>query len=337
MKKNDKGLYRTAITINGKRKWFSGKTRKDVMQKIAMYRIEEKESITFGSVAEKWQEDNWDRLRFGSYRTYAPCLERAVQKFGKTDIDKLKPIEIQTWLRDLGRTYAFKTVANHKSIVSQVCDYAIVNLGIDMYNPCDKVKMPAGLKKGTRNALSADERTAILSTTKDENQLAFLILFTGCRLGEALALQIKDIDMKNNVVHITKSVAFHGNQPVIQTTKTENGIRDVPLLSPLKDRLKELNLPREAYIVSGEKPMTKSALYRRWDAFCKAKGIHIDRHTIRHQYATTLYEAGIDAKTAQDLLGHAQIATTMDIYTHISAEKKLKDFMKLETFVANDF
>ena len=337
MKKNDKGLYRTAITINGKRKWFSGKTRKDVMQKIALYRIEEKQSITFGSVAEKWQEDNWDRLRFGSYRTYAPCLERAVQKFGKTDIDKLKPIEIQTWLRDLGRTYAFKTVANHKSIVSQVCDYAIVNLGLDMYNPCDKVKMPAGLKKGTRNALSANERHAILSTTKDENQLAFLILFTGCRLGEALALQMKDIDMKNNVVHITKSVAFHGNQPVIQTTKTENGIRDVPLLSPLKDRLKELNLPGEAYIVSGEKPMTKSALYRRWDAFCKAKGIHIDRHSIRHQYATTLYEAGIDAKTAQDLLGHAQIATTMDIYTHISEEKKLKDFMKLATYVANEF
>lgn len=337
MKKNDKGLYRTAITINGKRKWFSGKTRKDVMQKIALYRIEERNSTTFGSVAEKWQEDNWDRLRFGSYRTYAPCLERAIQKFGKTDIDKLKPIEIQTWLRDLGRTYAFKTVANHKSIVSQVCDYAIVNLGIDMYNPCDKVKMPAGLKKGTRNALSADERTAILSTTKGENQLAFLILFTGCRLGEALALQMKDIDMKNNVVHITKSVAFHGNQPVIQSTKTENGIRDVPLLSPLKDRLKELKLPAEAYIVSGEKPMTKSALYRRWDAFCKAKGIHIDRHSIRHQYATTLYEAGIDAKTAQDLLGHAQIATTMDIYTHISEEKKLKDFMKLATYVANEF
>lgn len=337
MKKNDKGLYRTAITINGKRKWFSGKTRKDVMQKIALYRIEEKQSITFGSVAEKWQEDNWERLRFGSYRTYAPCLERAIQKFGKTDIDKLKPIEIQTWLRDLGRTYAFKTVANHKSIVSQVCDYAIVNLGIDMYNPCDKVKMPAGLKKGTRNALSADERHAILATTKDENQLAFLILFTGCRLGEALALQMKDVDMKNDLVHITKAVAFHGNQPVIQTTKTENGIRTVPLLPPLKERLKELKLPAEAYIVSGEKPMTKSALYRRWDAFCKAKGIHIDRHSIRHQYATTLYEAGIDAKTAQDLLGHAQIATTMDVYTHISEEKKLKDFMKLATYVANEF
>ncbi|MBL2317222.1 site-specific integrase, partial [Klebsiella pneumoniae] len=60
-------------------------------------------------------------------------------------------------------------------------------------------------------------------------------------------------------------------------------------------------------------------------------------HSIRHQYATTLYEAGIDAKTAQDLLGHAQIATTMDIYTHISEEKKLKDFMKLATYVANEF
>lgn len=336
MKKNDKGLYRTAITINGKRKWFSGKSRKTVMQKIAMYRIEEKQSLTFEAVAEQWKEDNWDRLRFGSYRTYAPALERAIKQFGQTDIDKLKPIEIQSWLRELGKTYAFKTVSNHKTIVSQICDYAIVNLGVDMFNPCDRVKMPSGLKKGTRNALSAQERQAILSTTKNELQLGFLILFTGCRLGEALALQMSDIDMKNNLVHITKSVAFHGNQPVIQSTKTENGIRTVPLLPPLKERLEELKLPKEAFICSGEKPMTKSALYRRWDAFCKAKNIKIDRHSIRHQYATTLYEAGIDAKTAQDLLGHAQISTTMDIYTHISEEKKLKDFMKLATYVANE-
>lgn len=336
MYRDKKGIYRETVYINGKRKVFSGKTKKDALLKMALFNIQQKDSLSFETVAEMWKEDNWEKLKFGSYRTYKPCLDRAVLKFGKTAIDKIKPVEVQTWLRDLGQQYAHKTVANHKSIVSQVCDYAIVNLGVDMWNPCDRVKLPSGLKKGTRNALSHEERQAILSTTKNELQLAFLILFTGCRLGEALALQMKDVDMKKNEIHISKSVAFHGNQPVIQSTKTENGIRTVPLLPPLKERLQELKLPTEAFIVSGEKPMTKSALYRRWEKFCKDKGISIDRHSIRHQYATTLYEAGIEPKSAQELLGHAQISTTMDIYTHISEEKKLKDYVKLATYVANN-
>ena len=302
MYKDTIGLYRETIYINGKRKVISGKTRKDVMMKIVALDIKQKEQQKFRSVADLWEEANWDRLRFGSYRTYGPCLRRAVQKFGEKNIDEIKPIEIQSWLRELGQQYAFKTVSNHKCVLSQICDYAIVNLGVDMPNPCDRVKIPSGLKKGTREALSVNERQAILSTTKDELQLGFLILYTGCRLGEALALQMQDVDLKNNIVHITKSVAFHGNQPVISSPKTENSVRTVPLLPPLKERLLELNLPGDAFIVSGEKPLTKSSLYTRWKTFCKRKGIHIDRHSIRHQYATTLYEAGIDAKTAQDLL-----------------------------------
>ena len=333
MYKDKRGLYREMVVINGKRKYFSGKTKKDVALKMMKYNIEQKEQTTVRGVADLWQEANWDRLRFGSLRTYEPCLKRILDRFGDRDISTIKTIEVQTWLKDLGETYAQKTVSNHKSLLSQICDFAIVNLGIEMQNPCGRAKLPSGLRKGTREALSDKERQAILSTSADELQLAYLILYTGCRLGEALALQMRDVDMKNDVIHITKSVAFHGNQPQIQAPKTKNSVRTVPLLPPLKERLKELHLPQDAFIVSGEKPLTKTALYRRWESFCKSKGIKIDRHSIRHQYATTLYDAGIDAKSAQDLLGHAQIATTMDIYTHISEEKRKKDFSTLTEFV----
>ncbi len=333
MYRDKKGLFRESVMIDGKRKVFSGKTKKDVLLKIAAYNIKQKDSLSFKNVAEMWKETNWDRLKFGSYRTYSPCLDRAIERFGHIDIDKIKPIEIQAWLKELGEKYAFKTVGNHKSIVSQICDYAIVNLGVEMWNPCDRVKMPQGLRKSNRNALTEEERRAVLSTTPEEFQLGFLILFTGCRCGEAIALQMRDVDFENNLIHITKAVTHHGNQPFFSSTKTENGIRTVPLLPPLRQRLEELHLPEDAFIVSGEKPLTKSALDKRWKKFCKEKGISIDRHSIRHQYATTLFEAGIDAKTAQDLLGHAQISTTMDIYTHISEQKRLRDFIQLATYV----
>ena len=335
MYKDKKGLWRETLYINGKRKTFSAKTKKDVMLKIAQFDIKQKEALTLQYVAESWQEENWEKLRFGSLRTYAPCLKRIIDKFGSKNIDEIKPKDVQLWLKELGTQYAHKTVSNHKCILSQIFDYAIVSMNMDLYNPCDRVKLPQGLKKGTREALSDKERQAILSTTKDEFQLGFIILFTGCRLGEALALQLKDVDFKENVIHITKSVGFHGNQPTINPPKTKTSVRDVPLLQPLKDRLKELKLNKDDYLVSGEKPLTKSILYRRWDKFCKDKGISIDRHSIRHQYATTLYEAGVDMKSAQELLGHAQISTTMDIYTHISDAKMRQNYIRLANFIEN--
>lgn len=333
MYKDKKGLFRETVMIDGKRKVFSGKTKKDVMLKIMQFNIQQKDRLKLSYVADLWKEENWDRLRFGSFRTYSPCLERIIAKFGDRDLEDIKPKEIQLWLKDLGQTYAQKTVSNHKCLLSQIYDFAIVNLNRDIYNPCDRVKVPSGLRKSTRNALSDIERQAILSTTKDDFQLGFIILFTGARLGEALALQKRDVDFRNNIIHITKSVGFHGNQPFINEPKTKSGNRVVPLLPQLKERLKELNLKDDDFIVSGEKPLTKSILARRWDKFCKEKGIQIDRHSIRHQYATTLYEAGIDAKSAQELLGHAQIQTTMDIYTHISESKLRQDFIKLANYI----
>lgn len=335
MFKDKRGLWRQSVYINGKKKTFSAKTKKDLALKMIQFDIKQKESLTLENVAESWKEENWEKLRFGSFRTYSPCLNRIIERFGDKNIDEIKPKEVHVWLKELGQQYAQKTVSNHKCVLSQIFDYAIVNLGMDIYNPCDRVKLPSGLKKGTREALSEQERQAILSTTKEEFQLGFIILFTGCRLGEALALQYKDIDFKNNVIHITKSVGFHGNQPFINPPKTRTSVRTVPLLPQLKQRLKELKLKPDDYLVSGEKPLTKSILYRRWEKFCKDKNIDIDRHSIRHQYATTLYEAGIDAKSAQELLGHAQIATTMDIYTHISESKQKQDYIRLANYFEN--
>ena len=336
MYKDKKGLYRESVMIDGKRKVFSAKRKQDLMLKIAKYnndrRIELIEALKFRSVAEEWKEAHWCELRIGSKRSYAPCYERALEKFGDRDIDSIRPIEIQAWLRELGYQYALKTVQNHKGVMSQIFDFAILNLNMEISNPCNVAKLPSGLRKGTRDSLKQREVDAVLSTTKDELQLAYLIMFTGCRCGEALALQYKDVDFNQSVIHITKGVVHVGNRPVLQAPKTKNSVRDVPLLPQLRDRLLELNLKADDYIVSGEYPLTKSALCKRWNKYCKSKDISIDRHSIRHQYATMLYEAGIDPKSAQELLGHAQISTTMDIYTHLTDSKKAENYLILATF-----
>lgn len=335
MYRDKKGLYRETVMIDGKRKVFSGKTKKDVMLKIALFNNEQKKKTSLLVVAEEWKEYHWKELKFGSYRSYSSCYERAVKQFGNRDIDSIKPVEVQAWLRELGKTYSKKTVSQHKLVLSQIFDYGIVNMQMDIYNPCDKVKIPKGLEKKTRGLLQQEEIQAILSTDKEEFQLAYLILFTGCRCGEALALQMKNVDFEQNVIHVINAVAHQGNKPVIQEPKTEKSIRDIPLLPQLRDRLLALNLNENDYIVSGCNPLTKSALNKRWKKFCKEKKIQIDRHTIRHQFATMLYEAGVDPKSAQEILGHAQISTTMDIYTHVTSVKKTENYIRMASYVTD--
>jgi len=356
MYRDDRGYWREYITFRGKRKYFSAKTKKELLLKLAAFDMNNSEALTFGEVADAWREDNWDRLQFGSYRTYNPAFRRAVEKFGSRKLEDIKPKDIQLWLKKLGETYAYKTVSNHKTIVSQIFDYAIFNFGMDAYNPCDRVKVPSGLRKGTREALSPQELQAVLSTTKDEFQLGFVILFTGCRLGEANALKMSDVDFQKDQIIISRSTSWRSNQPFEKAPKTEAGIRIVPLLPKLKERLLELKLGPADYIVAqGPEPLTLSAINRRWETWCRNHGLAtevkrdptesnkhtsvwkptIERHQIRHEYATILYEAGMDPKAAQQLLGHAQISTTMDIYTHISEKKRLENFMRLATYFEN--
>lgn len=334
MYKDNRGYYREYIVLDGKRKFFSAKSKKALLMKIAKYNVEQKESFTFRFCAEAWKEENWDRLKFGSLRSYSPCYDRAVDHFGYMKMEDITPKAVQLWLRSLADKYSAKTLGNHKSIVSQVFDFAIIELGRDYNNPCDRLKLPPTKQKGTREPISEHDRQVILSTSKDDFQLPYLIFFTGARCGEALALQMKDVDMKNDVIHITKAVVHVHNQPTITTPKTKTSIRDVPLLPQLKRRLQELHLKKDDYIIGGEKPLTASALNKRWSKWCKEHDVHFDRHSIRHTYASVLWEAGIPAKSAQEILGHAQLSTTMDIYTHISSAMQKQEFNQLADYLS---
>ena len=114
-----------------------------------------------------------------------------------------------------------------------------------------------------------------------------------------------------------------GNVPNIKNNpKTEAGIREVPLLDCV---YKVLKRGRGDQLIF---PNTKNELIRNgnfnrlWDKYRAETGLTITPHQLRHAYATMLYDAGVDVKTAQYLLGHANIQTTMDIYTHLSKQRK---------------
>lgn len=205
-------------------------------------------------------------------------------------------------------------------------------------NPCDLVKLK--FKKSAitpkREAATKDEED-IIKNVGDDVPFGFFakfLLFTGCRRGEALALTPQDIDFDNNTVSINKTVEWIGNNPKIKPTpKTEAGIRIIPLPDILIPELKKRS--KQKYIFQNEDHglMHHSQVARHWNALRRETGIRCTPHQLRHSYATMLFDAGIDVKTAQRWLGHTDIKTTLDTYTHLSNMRQEQSIGKWNEFI----
>ena len=320
------GLHESIIRINGKRKAFRGKTDKEVWEKIKAFdrTAAEKEAAaasTFSAAAEAWWAEIEPTLQHNTAKSYKPAYERAKAEFGPRSVANITAQQIDEYIRDFASTRARKTVVTQLQIIRQILRKAEVD-GKLKYNPASAVTPPRNLPRSRREAPDKEQIQRIKAGIKLPFGLfAALIYYTGCRRGEALALTGADIDRKNNLIYIRKSVYYMGNSPHIKEPKTEKGIRTVPLLDALAAALPR-KLPK-GYLFAGTdgRPLTDSqfkVMYREDKA---VSGVTVTPHQIRHGYATALFESGIDPKTAQALLGHAQLSTTMDIYTHVYADK----------------
>ena len=88
-----------------------------------------------------------------------------------------------------------------------------------------------------------------------------------------------------------------------------------------------------ALICPSPVPMTEQAFKRAWEHYKKDSKVSITPHQLRHAFATILYEAEIDPKSAQKMMGHADYKTTIDIYTHLSSRKERIELEKLNLYV----
>jgi integrase len=186
---------------------------------------------------------------------------------------------------------------------------------------------------------------------------ALLLLYCGLRRGELIALTWNDIDINNRTVNVNKAAVFDDNQTLIQSPKTEAGIRTVPLPEILYDAVRASRRATETALVcpaADGRMMTKTAFNKAWRSYMhylniKAGGRDASRshpkvmaidnltpHMFRHTYATILYNAGVDVKSAQRFLGHADINVTLKIYTHLSAQKETEAIAALNRHLSNN-
>ncbi|MBR2389004.1 MAG: site-specific integrase [Clostridia bacterium] len=322
------GLLQTTVKDpkTGKRVYFYGKNVREVKEKILTYNQKQERGISFKEISSGWWEEAEPLLSSQSKRGYKQAKERAEAEFYNTSIKDIKVKDVNNYLRELGSEYtSIKTVQRFRLVLNLIFKYAIEHNEIE-YNPCSNAKMPKGLQKSKRSAASVEDEK-IIKNTKEGWLFPFFAIYTGMRKGEILALQWKDINFKDNLINVYKSVQHEGNKPSIKDTKTEAGTRIVPLLKPLKERLEGIT-PRRAenYIFSddGSQPLTNRRYITLYNEYKKKYGITCTAHQLRHSFATIAFENGIDAKDVQELLGHKQLSTTLDIYTDFRKSHLIK-------------
>lgn len=320
------GLYEKKLTIGGKRVVFRAKTEREVMQKIAAYQRREESGVTFAEAAAEWWEYKEPRLSPNTVSGYRVAMRRAVERFGDMPVKDITATQLRGWLDWLARRgYARKTVGNHLIVAAAVFAWACENHNAPA-NPAALVHIPDGLAKSRRTMPTQAEIDAIKARARTPDGRPFyFLMYTGLRLGEALALQWQDIDAAAGVIHVRRSLYWAGkNQGAFKEPKTEAGKRDVIYLDRLRDVMEPHRGAPESFVLGGEKPMTNKQYRWLLRRFRKEAGVTCTPHQLRHAFATLCFEAGIPEKTAQGLLGHAQLATTMDIYAELRDKKRME-------------
>ena len=317
MYKTANGLWRHKVIIDGKAKYFSGKTKKDVIAKIAGYRSEP-HGLPLDTLAYEWYEEAEKRLAHNTLKGYRAAMKKILEDWKDTPVEKISSQDVLIWLKKYDHM-AQKTITNLLLVLRLIIDYGCVKYGLK-YNPCDKVRPPKGTGKKTRDfPTEEDIKKVNESVSLPFGLMMYAILYTGMRRGEACALRWGDIDWENKRIHIVRSSYWDHHIRFDKEPKTASGTRDVPLLDSLAKVLKPHKGKKDELVFGDlkEYEVTKGV-----ERYIKETGISCTPHGLRHGFASILFKQGLDVKTIQYVLGHAQTSTTMEIYVHLMEQDK---------------
>ena len=360
-KKNGTMVYRANVylgvdQVTGKKAKTSvtGRTRKEVKQKAKHAQddfISNGCTVTKVVPVKNYQElaDLW----LDSYQltvkpqtfvaTKQMLYNHLIPVFGSLRLAKLSVSYIQSFINDLSTQIVHYAVVH--SINRRVLQYG-VSLQLLPFNPARDIILPKQPKRENTaiKFIASDDLKALLLHME---KLAFkkysyyldyvlysVLLATGCRFGEVVALEWSDIDLENGTISISKN--YNRFLKLIGTPKSKAGVRTISIDKKTVNMLRLYkNRQRQLYLQSGARASsvvfaTPTREYQnlatRQEALDRrCAEISIPRftfHAFRHTHASLLLNAGISYKELQYRLGHATLAMTMDIYSHLSADKE---------------
>lgn len=260
---------------------------------------------------------------------------------GHMDLRQVKAFHLQEVL-DRSPARSQSSMDKLMGTLRQIFERAEID-GLIEVSPARKLVRPVCSAAETRRALTSQEISTFMQAARKHRGGLWvrLMLQCGLRRGEAVALRVEDINTADSLIHVVHSVEYaSGNSGRIKDTKTSSSTRCVPLPDDLcADLLQyiESHNIRRGFVFRNANGscMSETKIRRLWHSFMRTWDLtagaktyrnavvnhvidqSITPHYLRHTYATQLYRAGYDLKTAQYLLGHSDIRTTANIYSHI--------------------
>lgn len=342
------GRYQIQIDLgigpDGKRirKYFYGKTQREAYLKREEWMDRQKQAAapaadrSFRDWAKYWVETYCSGMALSTQRVYATTARKLTGWFGDRRLADITQGDLQQFLNALAGK-SCSTIRHAMTTIEGMFRAAVVNR-ILTASPAEGIRAPKAAPAGGHRALAKEERTLIMEHCREypAGMWSALMMLTGMRRGEALGLTWEHVDLQRREIHVVQSADKDGN---ISTPKTNSGIRTVPIMQQLYDLLIAVPVKdRAGYVLrtprtSGIRPvMAHSAAYQ-MTLFQQAIGISFTPHDLRYTYATILYDAGVDLKTAQYLMGHKNVQVTLQIYTQLSEATRAASVSRLQEYL----
>lgn len=261
---------------------------------------------TFGEIADKWLEVRSSKISPRTRQAYVSHVSHLKNYFGKEKITKIDRKSIECFLAVFAKTHEAKTVndvlGKMKAILEAAIDWGYINV-----SPAAKVSRYR-VRRAEIKALDPSDVFKVAAAASDRARPIILTAYyTGMRIGEIFALRWNDVDFERNQITIRKS-------------KTDAGIRIIPMMPDLRALLKEQN--KESNLVfpneEGNELNQSNFRIRHWLPAVEAAGMgHIGFHTLRHSFVSYLINRGEPVTVIQRLVGHRSPDTTLRVYSHM--------------------
>ena len=233
--------------------------------------------------------------------------------------------EVNDFIEQLQEDYSPKLVREIGGLLLRIVGMAGVGYGEDVTLP--KVRQKA-VEVFTEPELK--QMGQVILRRPDRTGLGVLLTaYTGLRLGELCGLQWQDVDVGAGLLHIQRTVERisqigGGTCLTVQPPKTENSERWIPIPKEMLRMLKTAQKQPDNYLLTGgEIVPDPRAMQYRYKVLLEHCGVRYRNfHCLRHSYATRCVERGVDVKSVSELLGHADVRTTLRLYVHSSMDYK---------------
>lgn len=285
-----------------------------------------------------WKNDKRNYVKKSTFSAYVLLIENHLMpNFG--DKVEVHENEVQKFvLQKLDLGLSQKTIKDILIVFKMILKFGSKHKWIK-YEPFE-IQYPTVREYQKVEVLNKSDQKRIMKYIQEhftfKNLGVYICLSAGIRIGEICALTWEDIDTENSIISVKKTIqriyviedGFRKTELILDTPKTKNSIREIPISKDLLRILKPFKkiVNPAFFVLTNESKPTEPRTYRSfYKNFMKELEMpELKFHGLRHSFATRCIESNCDYKTVSVLLGHSNISTTLNLYVHPNMEQKKK-------------